>query len=84
MPDYKKEAIALWKIIDDIDTYSNVAKDNDVLFRNLVERKQSERHTILSSDGYSLFDINGKCLDFNKGTESEFAFMTRLPKVQCT
>lgn len=42
----KDEAIKkLWRIIDDIDdidSYGDMAKDNDKLFRNLVERKQVE------------------------------------------
>ena len=52
---YKRAAIQLWQIIDDIDTYSDLAKDNDVLYRKLVNKKQGERHAILVTDGYDLF-----------------------------
>lgn len=47
----------LWTIIDDIDTYSDMAKGDDKLFRGLVEKKQAERweKTNITSDGYGLF-----------------------------
>ena len=45
----------LWNIIDDIDTYGDVAKSNDRLFRKLVERRQSDRwKTGITTDGYTL------------------------------
>jgi hypothetical protein len=52
---WKTRAEKLWQIIDDIDTYSDMAKSDDKLFRGLVERKQKERFEILTSDGYDLF-----------------------------
>jgi hypothetical protein len=33
----------LWAIIDDIDSYGDLAKDDDKLFRKLVERRQLDR-----------------------------------------
>jgi predicted nucleotide-binding protein len=41
----KKDKIIyeLWKIIDDIDTASDIAKGNDKAYRNMVEKKQEER-----------------------------------------
>lgn len=33
----------LWTIIDDIDTYSDIAKENDKLYRKLVEKRQAHR-----------------------------------------
>lgn len=45
----------LWDIIDDIDTYGDMAKDDDKLYRNLVERKQKERWRLpITCDGYTL------------------------------
>ena len=52
---FKKAAIDLWGLLDDIDTYSDIAKGNDAAFRKAVERKVKERHKILESDGYNLF-----------------------------
>jgi hypothetical protein len=46
----------LWAIIDDIDSYGDLAKDDDKLFRKLVERRQLDRwnNTDIRTDGYSL------------------------------
>jgi len=45
----------LWRIIDDIDTYSDMAKSDDKLYRSLVERKQNERWKLpIECDGYSI------------------------------
>lgn len=47
---------SLWQIIDDIDTYGDMAKSDDVLFRSLVEKKQKERWKLpISTDGYSIY-----------------------------
>jgi hypothetical protein len=52
---WKDRAEKLWQIIDDIDTYSDMAKGDEKLYRSLVERKQKTRFDILTSDGYDLF-----------------------------
>ena len=45
----------LWQILDDIDTYGDMAKSDDVLFRSLVEKKQKERWELpITTDGYRL------------------------------
>ena len=45
----------LWSIIDDIDTYGDMAKSDDKLFRSLVEQRQRERwKTGITTDGYKL------------------------------
>ncbi len=46
----------LWNIIDDIDTYSDMAKADEKLYRSLVERRQRQRfeETGISTDGYEL------------------------------
>lgn len=58
-PNYKEIAIKLWGMLDDIDTYSDMAKSDEKLYRNLVERKQRQRFELITSDGYDLF-INGE------------------------
>ena len=46
----------LWNIIDDIDTYGDMAKGDEKLYRALVERRQRTRfeETSISTDGYEL------------------------------
>lgn len=45
----------LWAIIDDIDTYGDMAKGDDVLYRSLVEKKQKERWGLpIACDGQEL------------------------------
>lgn len=46
----------LWDIIDDIDTYGDMAKGDEKLYRSLVERRQRTRfeETGITSDGYVL------------------------------
>ena len=46
----------LWDIIDDIDTYGDMVKSDDKLYRSLVERRQRQRfeQTGISTDGYEL------------------------------
>jgi hypothetical protein len=46
----------LWNIIDDIDTYSDMVKADEKLYRSLVERRQRQRfeETGISTDGYDL------------------------------
>ena len=52
--------VALWKIIDDIDSYGDMAKSDDKLYRSLVERRQLERWNLpIISDGYNI-TINEK------------------------
>jgi len=45
--DWKQVAYRLWRIIDDIDTISDMAKGNDRVYRQLVEKKQSMRGEVL-------------------------------------
>ena len=61
----REEAIEfLWMIIDDIDSYSDLAKDNDKLYRTLVEERQGDRWGLpITTDGYNL-DISA--LDANQ------------------
>ena len=55
-PDKLRDMAAkLWKMLDDIDTASDIAKSNDVFYRKMVEEVQGRTHKILTSDGYDLF-----------------------------
>lgn len=46
---------SLWQIIDDIDTYGDMAKSDDAFFRSLVEKKQKERWKLpITTDGYGI------------------------------
>jgi hypothetical protein len=51
-----KQAVQeLWDIIDDIDTASDMAKDNDEFYRNRVHFLQKKRWaTRITTEGYEL------------------------------
>lgn len=52
--------IALWSLLDDIDTASDLAKDNNEMYRGLVEMTHKKRwNTGITSDGYNLY-LRGK------------------------
>ena len=52
---YKKVIEILWNIIDDIDTMSDMAKNDDVGYRKQVEKIQYKRwETGITTDGYEL------------------------------
>lgn len=42
----------LWKLLDDIDTVSDMAKGDDKAYRAAVERIQRRRFEVGSTDGY--------------------------------
>ena len=45
----------LWDILDDIDTASDMAKENDAWYRRRVEALQKKRwDTMITTDGYKL------------------------------
>ena len=45
----------LWDILDDIDTASDMAKENDAWYRKRVEALQKKRwDTTITTDGYKL------------------------------
>ena len=47
----------LWDILDDIDTASDMAKENDAWYRKRVEALQKKRwDTTITTDGYKLKD----------------------------
>lgn len=71
VPDTNVELVEkLWQIIDDIDTIGDMAKDDDKLYRQLVEAKQKERWDLpIESDGYRLY-INEPMPEDRQFTES--------------
>ena len=49
--DCKGIALDLYSILDDIDTCSDIAKDDDKLYRRLVTRLANKRHEYATCDG---------------------------------
>lgn len=48
--------IALWGLLDDIDTAADIAKDDDEMYCNLVEMTHKKRwNTGITNDGYDLY-----------------------------
>jgi len=75
----------LWGIIDDIDTYGDMAKADEKLYRTLVERRQRQRfeETGISTDGY---ELHGGAITAIKAAleakdEPIGSFMTRLQAI---
>ena len=62
-----QEAIVfLWEIIDDIDTYGDLAKDNEKLYRNLVEKRQRDRFSRNLHIHDDKLYMGSECLDKNR------------------
>lgn len=56
MTDYKKIAVALWKLLDDIDTAVDAFKPTMTPYSRFVCQKVGERFKHITSDGYILTD----------------------------
>jgi hypothetical protein len=54
MRNYKKIAEELFKLLDNIDTASDMAKDNDKLYRALVAKEHKKRFNYASTDGFKI------------------------------
>ncbi len=58
---YRQKAIALWKLLDDIDTAEDMFKPFDSesykAFVDFVHKTHGKRWEIFTSDGYVLFDV---------------------------
>lgn len=54
MTKYKKIAEKLWQSLDNIDTASDIAKNDDKMYRLLVEKEQKKRFKYADSDGHKL------------------------------
>jgi hypothetical protein len=48
-------AVALWVLLDNIDTAGDIAKENHELYRSMTEKYQSQRWKFITSDGYRLY-----------------------------
>lgn len=44
----------LWKLLDDIDTASDIAKSDDKSYREMVEKIQRRRFEVGTTDGYKV------------------------------
>lgn len=57
---FRNELEKLYTLMDDIDTYSDMAKSDDKLYRALVERrikKYTHFDGLIGSNGYELFEV---------------------------
>lgn len=45
----------LWGLLDDIDTVGDMAKDNDKVYRTMVEKIHLKRQQVAESNGYKIF-----------------------------
>lgn len=52
---YKSIAIHLFKLLDNIDTASDMAKGNDAAYRAIVEKLQRKRFEVMTTDGYKIY-----------------------------
>lgn len=50
----EKIAQFLWKLLDDIDTASDIAKSDDKAYREMVEKIQRRRFEVGTTDGYKV------------------------------
>ena len=53
--EWREKAIALWTLLDDIDTASDIFKPQPTGFYRYTMAKAAERFTQLTSDGHRLF-----------------------------
>ena len=51
---YEDAAQFLWGLLDDIDTASDVARADDAIYREMVEKIQRCRFEVGSTDGYTV------------------------------
>lgn len=52
---WQRRAEVLWQLLDDIDTASDMFKDDYEGFAKYTWKKQQERYKILTSDGHRLY-----------------------------
>jgi hypothetical protein len=53
--DWKMIALHLFYLLDDIDTASDIAKENDKLYREYVEKLHRKRFAVATTDGYGVY-----------------------------
>ncbi len=56
LEEWKEKAEKLWQLLDDIDTYGDMYKPEINGYFKAVNKKAAQRHDILQSDGYKLFN----------------------------
>jgi len=56
LEEWKEKAETLWQLLDDIDTYGDMYKPKIDGYFKAVNKKASERHKVLYSDGYKLIN----------------------------
>lgn len=56
LEEWKAKAEALWILIDDIDTAGDMFKPEITAYFKYVNRKASERHSHMQSDGYLILN----------------------------
>lgn len=54
MTEYKKIAEYLFKILDNIDAASDIAKGDDKLYRSLVSKELKKRFRYATTNGYTV------------------------------
>jgi len=59
--EWKAIAMKLWKLLDDIDTASDMFKPQKNNFYEYVIKKSMERHKFIKSNGYNLI-LTKECL----------------------
>lgn len=47
----------LYNLLDDIDTVSDIAKENNIAYRNMVLSLQAKKNRFVVSDGYELYMV---------------------------
>jgi hypothetical protein len=53
--DWRTATLTLWRLLDDIDTCDDAARENDAAFRSMVRKYAQQRNLVLESlDGYTL------------------------------
>ena len=59
---YRQRAIALWKLLDDIDTAEDMFhpfdSESHKAYYHFVHKTHAKRWKIFTSDGYDLFDVD--------------------------
>lgn len=73
-PNWKKVATALYVMLDEIDTFSDLAKGNDKLYRNLVRREHEKRFQF-----HHCFDPHEDVSEFNQPSPEQMKRIDEAP-----
>lgn len=58
--DWKTIAEELWKLLDNIDTASDMYKTDYEALADFIYKEQRKRFKLMTSDGYNLFPLKSK------------------------